>query len=110
MYGLAASHFKEDLLEEFIRCLGIYPVGSIVELSNGEIGVVLTVNREHHLLPSLLLVLNHDKQAYDVPKLINLELQQRSGVKLSISKILPSAAFGIDVRKLAADISISGDG
>lgn len=108
MYGWASSHFSEELMEAFIRCLGIYPVGSIVELSSGEVGVVLTVNREHHLQPTLLLVLNGQKQPFDIPKLLNLELQQRSGVHIGISKILPSDAYGIDVRKLVADVTMGG--
>jgi len=108
MYGWAASHFKEELMEEFIRCLGIYPVGSIVELSSGEVGVVLTVNREHHLQPTLLLVLDRNKRAHDVPKLLNLELQHRAGVKIAIRKILPSAAYAIDVRKLVLDVTTAG--
>lgn len=106
MYGWAATHFDETLLEEFIRCLGIYPIGSIVELSSGEIGVVLTVNRKHHLLPSLLLVRDSHKQPYDVPKLMNLELQQHGGVNISITKILPSDIYGIDVRELVASLYI----
>jgi HD-GYP domain-containing protein (c-di-GMP phosphodiesterase class II) len=106
MYGWSASHFDPKLIEEFIRCLGIYPVGSIVELSSGEVAVVLTVNREHHLLPSLLLVLDRHKNPYDVPKLMNLELQQSSGVNIFITKILPSGIYGIDVRQLVADLHI----
>jgi len=106
MYGWAASHFDGGLLEEFIRCLGIYPIGSIVELNSGEVGVVLTVNRKHHLLPSLLLVRDKRKVPYDVPKLINLELQQQAGVKISISKILPAGSYDLDVRKLVADLYI----
>ncbi|MGM0593269.1 MAG: HD-GYP domain-containing protein [Pseudomonadota bacterium] len=102
MYGWASSHFPEELLEAFIRCLGIYPVGSLVELSSGEVGVVLTVNRENHLSPTLLLVLDRNKAPYDLPKTLNLELQQRAGVKLSITKILPSHAYDLDVRELVA--------
>lgn len=110
MYGWAASHFDEKLMEEFIRCLGIYPVGSIVELSSGEVAVVLTVNRSHHLLPSLLLVCDRAKQPYDVPKLMNLELQQKSGVNIFITKILPSGTYDIDVRKLVAELHIEAIG
>lgn len=110
MYGWASSHFREELLEAFIRCLGIYPVGSLVELSSGEVAMVLTVNRVHHLLPLVLLVLDRDKVPYDIPKLLNLELQQRDGVPIAITKILPSDAYGIDTRKLAADAGVSKTG
>ncbi len=108
MYGWAATHFPEKLMAAFIRCLGIYPVGSIVELSSGEVGVVLTVNREHHLMPSLLLVLNRDKQPYDIPKMLNLELQRQGGVNISITRILPSGAYGLDVRKLVDECRLAG--
>ncbi|MCW9089678.1 MAG: HD-GYP domain-containing protein [Gammaproteobacteria bacterium] len=105
MYSWAATHFREELLEAFIRCLGIYPVGSLVELSSGEVALVLTVNRVHHLLPQVLLLLNRDKHPYDIPKLLNLELQRHSGVPIAITKILPSNAYGIDVRKFAAEFA-----
>lgn len=100
MYSWGGSVFSPELLEEFIGCLGIYPVGSIVELNSGEVALVMTINRERHLLPQVLLVLDRDKRRYSQPKQLNLELFQHGGERLQISRILPSDAYDIDVRQI----------
>ncbi len=100
MYGWAPKSFPRELLEEFIKCLGIYPIGSIVELDSGEVGVVMTLNRRHHLHPTVVLVLDARKQPYEQHKMINLELMQGHGSTVNIKKILQSKAYGIDVRQL----------
>lgn len=103
MYEWAPRSFPRELLQSFINCLGIYPVGSIVELSSGEVGVVMTVNRRLRLRPLVLLVLDGEKQPYPVRKLINLELYAEGEGQLSIKRILESGAYGIDVRAIAMD-------
>ena len=103
MYGWHENEFRRDLLEEFIRCLGIYPVGSLVELSSGEVGVVMAVNREHNLRPMVLLVLDMHKKPYDTPRIINLAVHWESGTPIHINRILPSDAFNLNVRQIVLD-------
>jgi len=38
MYEWRVKDFHPALVEQFIQCMGIYPIGSIVELENGAIG------------------------------------------------------------------------
>ena len=45
----------------FISAMGVYPPGSIVELSNGEVGIVLESNPKHPLRPRLLIVRDTNK-------------------------------------------------
>lgn len=40
LLSLTPFHLDQQLVYEFIRCIGIYPVGSLVELSDGRIGIV----------------------------------------------------------------------
>ncbi len=105
MYSWAPASFPCELLEEFIKCLGIFPVGSIVELDSGEVGVVMTLNRRHHLHPIVVLVLDAHKQPYKQRKMINLELMREHGSVVNIKKILQSKAYGIDVRHLMVNSS-----
>lgn len=100
MYGWAPKSFPREPLEEFIKCLGIYPIGSVVELSSGEVGVVMTVNRTHHLRPIVMLLLNPMKKPYPTKKLINLELYAEGAHRVNIARILESNAYGIDVSEL----------
>ncbi len=100
MYAAAAKSFPKELVESFIQCLGIYPIGSLVELESGEVGVVMTVNRQRRLNPILTLVLDRNKQAFPEVKMMNLELQEKRDNPMRIKKILESNAYGIDVRQL----------
>ncbi|MHB1015701.1 MAG: HD-GYP domain-containing protein, partial [Desulfurivibrionaceae bacterium] len=41
LYGWSRSHFNEELVHRFIRCIGIYPAGTLVQLESGLLGVVV---------------------------------------------------------------------
>jgi len=59
MFRSEKDRFDADLLAMFIQCLGVYPPGTIVQLSNGIIGMVLSVNPNDPLHPSLMIY-NHE--------------------------------------------------
>jgi HD-GYP domain-containing protein (c-di-GMP phosphodiesterase class II) len=40
LISLTPFHLDQELVYEFIRCVGIYPVGSVVQLSDERIGIV----------------------------------------------------------------------
>jgi len=48
--------FDAGLVEQFIRFIGIFPVGSLVELNSGEIGVVISQNAEERLKPRVMVI------------------------------------------------------
>lgn len=98
MYSWRSTDFHPGLIEQFIQCMGIYPVGSLVELSDGTVGVVITVNRRRRLRPRIALILKSDKKPYSKPKPINLfELEQTRGKDApSIVKVLQPGEYGIN--------------
>jgi len=97
LYGWRNINFHEQLVEQFIQCMGIYPIGSIVELNTGTIGVVVATNRMRRLKPRVALVLNADKTPYAPRKIIDLHHEgEASGRMLEIRKVLPHGAFGIN--------------
>lgn len=55
MFSAQKSQFDMGLLTLFIQCLGVYPPGTIVTLSNGFTGMVTSVNPRDPLHPSLVL-------------------------------------------------------
>ena len=86
------------LVEQFIQCMGIFPIGSIVELNTGSIGVVITANRLRRLRPRVALILSPDRKPYSPATVIDLmqDPHDPSGRSLEIRNVLPSGAFGIN--------------
>jgi len=58
LYGWRGSQFDGPLVEQFIQCIGIFPVGAIVELNSGEIGIVIAQNLVRRLQPRVMVVLD----------------------------------------------------
>lgn len=59
MYTKQQHHLDMELFALFIRGMGIYPPGTFLKLSNGDIGIVITINSRNPLKPYLLLYDSH---------------------------------------------------
>ena len=55
MFARLRSKFDPKLLQVFVRCLGVYPPGTIVQLSNGTIGMVATINTAKPMKPMIVI-------------------------------------------------------
>ncbi len=53
LLSLTPNHLDKDLVYKFINCIGVYPVGSIVELNDGRVGIVWTSNPDEPLKPEV---------------------------------------------------------
>jgi putative nucleotidyltransferase with HDIG domain len=86
------------LAEQFIQCMGIFPIGSIVEMSTGSIGVVITANRQRRLRPRVALILSPDKTPYTPATVLDLMqvTHDAGGKPLEIRNVLPAGTFGIN--------------
>ena len=99
--------FDSELTESFIRCLGVYPIGSIVELANGEVGIVVSTPPEDHLHPRLLLVRNSSKQPIEPPRIMNLSLfVKQDPDKYTILHLHPPGSYDIDTNAYLGEYSI----
>jgi len=72
LYGEARETFGSDLVEAFIRYLGNFPVGTVVELDNGAVGVVVGSNPAAALWPTVLLVRGAEGERFERRVLVNL--------------------------------------
>jgi putative nucleotidyltransferase with HDIG domain len=99
IYSLCDSYFDRELVEDFIKCLGIYPVGSVVELSNSELAIVITVKPGKHLLPTIMVIRDSKGISRYPPQIINLDnFKDSEGVpKLFINKVIDPESVGIDL-------------
>ena len=97
MYEGRGTMFNPELTEKFIQCLGIYPIGSVVELNTGEIGVVAAHNRAHRLKPRVVLVQRADKTPYpEMPVVSLVNRKNPDGRACEIERVLEPADCGID--------------
>lgn len=100
LYDWRDSAFQSELVEQFIQTLGTYPTGSIVELSTGQVGIVVSQNRLRRLRPKIMLILDQDKNIYNFAPMVDLlnETHDSNGIQLEIVKSLEPGAYGIEPR------------
>jgi HD-GYP domain-containing protein (c-di-GMP phosphodiesterase class II) len=67
-----AGAFDCALVERIIRCLGVYPAGSLVELNTGERGIVIAANRKDSLKPTLRIISSRDGLALSNGPILSL--------------------------------------
>lgn len=80
MFKKESGKYDSELMQLFVRCMGVYPPGSVVLLSNGLIGLVMSVNPGYLLHPSVLV---YDP---DVPKAEALWLDLSEDREVSVVK------------------------
>lgn len=82
LYELRNIEFQEELVVEFIRAIGLYPTGTLVELSTGEVGVVVEQNFSRRLKPKVMLVLDACKDRMKKPALLDLAEDEKNKQEL----------------------------
>lgn len=98
IYNLRDKSFQKELVEQFMQCMGVYPTGSLVELSSGEVGAILAQNKQQKLTPKVILLLDKNKRPYKKRKILDLMRQKKT--PLHISKSLENNAFGVNVQQI----------
>jgi HD-GYP domain-containing protein (c-di-GMP phosphodiesterase class II) len=113
MWSERGKNFDPLLLKIFIHMIGIYPIGSILELDSGEIGLVFDYPDESEkALPLLILLVDDDKGGLTRGEKINLATQgQDEGLpKRNIVRSIPSSLLGIQPsRFFLQEIGALGD-
>ena len=98
LYQQRGRLFQTELVEQFIQNCGIYPTGTLVELSNGEVAVITEVHSLKRLRPRVMLLLGPDKAPLPKFREVNLGEVDRDerGTPLTIKRGLPAGAYGLD--------------
>ncbi len=101
MYTWRHNLFDELLVEKFIQCIGIYPLGSVVELRTGQIGIVISSRPDARLFPKIMLVLDAYGEAVEPPKMINLALfrEKLDTDDFEVKRLVDGEHYDIDVRQ-----------
>ncbi|WP_447972105.1 HD-GYP domain-containing protein [Nitrospira sp. Kam-Ns4a] len=88
------GHLDPPLVERFIKCLGIYPVGSCVLLSTGETALVEQIRQDQPLRPRLILV--RDATGRPLRRGRALDLAHAAESTRTIAAVLDPVEVGID--------------
>lgn len=102
LYDQRDKAFQSALVEQFIQAIGVYPTGTLVELSNSEVGVVIAQNSTRRLRPQVMVVLDQDKRQLSIPKVVDLLEVERDdrGQPLTIAVCLKAGAYNVDLAGL----------
>lgn len=100
LHEWSAFHFDPTLVQAFIRCVGIYPVGALVKLESGRLGVVTEQNDASLLQPRLKIVFNTLTGNRVKPYEVNLAKPMGSGGADKIVSHEDPAKWKIDTHKL----------
>jgi hypothetical protein len=68
----APGHFDPVVFHAFVKSIGIYPIGSLVRLASGRLGVVIGQSATSLLTPSVKVFFSTKINARTLPEIIDL--------------------------------------
>lgn len=80
LFEWAKFHFNAELVEHFICLIGIYPVGSMVRLQSGMLGIVINPGKENLLRPVVRTVFDIKHEHSIAPQDIDLSIQSGDSI------------------------------
>ncbi|KMQ74176.1 HD-GYP domain-containing protein [Marinobacter subterrani] len=99
LYEMRNIEFQEDLVENFIQAIGIYPTGSLVELTDGQRGIVVSHSPERRLWPQVMVMTDNAARPLKTAKIIDLARYnegKEAANTIRIRDCLPHGTEGLD--------------
>ena len=103
LYRRSGSFYQESLVDKFVEAVGVFPIGSLVELSSGEIAVIVRQNRQRRLEPCVLVITDRNRAPLDTPFEIDLMSQRQLSVEhklIRLARALPAGEVDFDLGAL----------
>lgn len=101
IYAARSTLFQAEMIEQFQVCLGVYPTGSLVELSTGEVAVVMAQNQVRRLRPKVVILSKPNKQPLADFRQLDLMMHQADDASaIDIKRSLAVGDYGIDATDL----------
>ena len=95
--GWRKTLFQKELVDTFIQAIGLYPPGSLVELTSGEVAVVSDFRVGMGRKPELTVILDANKNRLTRKKALKLTGKEGN---IDIAKNLPPDAYNLDPEAL----------
>ena len=105
LYKQRALKFPEQLVVEFIHVMGMYPVGTVVELSTGELAVVLEQNLNARLFPRVGLLTDELRNVLSAARIADLSQPAKSEPERSITSSVEPVQHGLDLSQYTFSFS-----
>lgn len=96
IYAERGRLYAAEVVEQFMQCLGVYPTGSLVELTSGEVAAVLAQNPSRRLRPRVMVLTHADKSLLDDFRSVDLMVAG----DVQILRAVDPGAYGIDQTEL----------
>ncbi|RQW64539.1 HD-GYP domain-containing protein [Vibrio viridaestus] len=92
LLGMTPNHLDQELVYKFINCLSVYPIGSLVQLSDGSVGLVEETNKAQPLKPTV-------KCFYSLKynKFISVRSIKLTQSKLTVERAVAPKTLGVDI-------------
>jgi HD-GYP domain-containing protein (c-di-GMP phosphodiesterase class II) len=102
LYKWRGTLFDATLIEQFIRFVGIFPLGSVVEFNSGEIGIVIAQNLQKRLQPRVMVIRDPSGADLKPQKLLDLSREPKTarGEPYRIKRTLEYSKAGINTDTL----------
>ncbi|MGO1463206.1 MAG: HD-GYP domain-containing protein [Marinobacter sp.] len=94
LYDMRNIEFQDDLVESFIRAIGIYPTGSLVELTDGQRGIVISHSPERRLWPRVMVMTDRHHEPLKTARVVDLAKYNESRTAADIIAIKECLAHG----------------
>jgi putative nucleotidyltransferase with HDIG domain len=99
MTEVCGTHIDGKLFQKLVEALGIYPAGSVLEFSSGEVGLVAEVNPSQRTRPKVILLLDQNKDNrseywVDLSKMP----PDANGQEYKVKKMVRAEDYGIDLQ------------
>ena len=98
LYALKDRDFHAEDLAQFIRCMGIFPAGSFVRLTDGRYAVVTDVDPDKPLFPTVKVSFDHRMRPVR-PEILNLSVVAAQGGP-GVQDCLDPRENGLDLARL----------
>jgi HD-GYP domain-containing protein (c-di-GMP phosphodiesterase class II) len=98
----SGTAFHGPLVEQFIQCIGAFPVGSVVELNSREIGIVIAENPAQRLKPIVMVVLDRSGKPIRLSQILDLSKDPKLSANepYRIRRTLEQSRLEFDPRRL----------
>lgn len=79
LFEWSKFHFDPELVQVFVKSVGIYPVGTLVRLESGRLGIVIEQRESNLLTPVVRVVFDANRNYYITPENVDLSKAMGAG-------------------------------